>query len=75
MTSQTTRQIITPILKLAYGEGGMVDSLATHLAWKIDAGDFDSRGREHMVMRVCWDWMTGGSTAEAVARKIEGTLP
>jgi hypothetical protein len=25
-------------------------------------------------MRVCWDWFSGGTTAESVARRIEEVL-
>ena len=75
--TQTTRDVITPILYRTYGKGKMVDSLADHLAAEIDAWAPDPRlrgtnlDRETMIMRVCWDWMTGGSTAESVAREID----
>lgn len=75
MPSQRTRQIVGPIIVRTYGSGSMVDALTNHLVEKIDAGDFDSRGREYMIMRVCWDWFSGGGTAENVARKIEEALP
>lgn len=78
MTTMTpTERIIAPILVDTYGTGGMVGALIAHLAHAIDtyAGEEDERGgREYMVMRVCWDWMTGGSTADAVAREIEDAL-
>ena len=69
-----TFEIVTPILVRTYGRGGMVQGLAKHLAAKIDAQEWDSRGREYMIMRTCWDWMTGGSTADDVAKRIEAAL-
>jgi tripartite-type tricarboxylate transporter receptor subunit TctC len=70
-----TRDTIAPTLIATYGKGSMVDALARHLAEKIDRCDWDSRGREHMVMATCWDWFPGGGTAAAVAAKIEATAP
>jgi hypothetical protein len=75
-----TQAIITPILERTYGKGNMVDALAALLAARIDnwpnAPEYEkSRGREYIVMSICWDWMTGGDTAEYVAKKIEAVLP
>lgn len=66
-----THDRIAPILTSTYGDNGMARALAHHLAGKIDAGDFDWRGREHGVMQICWMWFPGGGTAQNVARKIE----
>jgi hypothetical protein len=74
MTAEDVQRVITPILKLTYGKGSMVDAAAADLAQRIAAENYDDRGREHMVMLRCWDWFTGGSTAESVARKIEAAL-
>lgn len=76
----TTRERIAPILHETYGKGGMVDSLADHLAEKIDSWPGapptrDVRGtREYMVAMVCWNWFSGGDTAGRVAEKIEAAL-
>jgi hypothetical protein len=75
--SSGTRDVIAPILRDTYGKGSMVESLADHLAQKIDAHDGSQRysgSREDMVFRTCWDWFSGGSTAEAVAEEIEAAL-
>lgn len=71
---ESTRRLITPILKLTYGEGSMVDGLADHLVRRIDARDYDERGREHMILQECWMWFPGGDTAASVARKVEAAL-
>lgn len=70
----TTRDVIAPILHDTYGEHAMVRALADSLAKRLDAGDWDSRGREHMVVQTCWMWFSGGSTAESVGRRIEEAL-
>lgn len=76
----STLGIISPILHLAYGEGAMVHDLAIALTNKIDAWP-DSAGasygeatREGMIRMTCWDWMSGGSTAEHVAKKKTSRL-
>lgn len=71
-----TLATIRPILIKTYGRGGMVDALANVLAEKIDAYDpqDDRDSRERMVMLVCWDWMTGGTTAQFCASDIERAL-
>ncbi len=71
----STSDVIGPILRATYGKGAMADALIGHLAAKLDAGDYGRyAGREDMVVAVCWDWMTGGATAEAVAKQIERAL-
>lgn len=69
-----TRQKIEPILRRTYGKTVMVTALVDHLRQRIDEKDWDSRGREHMVMCVCWDWFSGGTTAANAASKIEAAL-
>jgi hypothetical protein len=69
-----TEEAIGPILTTTYGKTGMVDALARHLAHRVDSEDWDSRGREHMVMAECWNWFAGGDTAASVARKVEAVL-
>jgi hypothetical protein len=77
MTS--TLSVIQPILYATYGKGGMVKALAEHLAEKIDnyaptLTDLEDEDRERMVMLVCWNWFSGGTTAASVAKKIEAAL-
>jgi len=74
----TTAEIIRPILTETYGDGSMVHSLADHLAERIDTWRLEphrtGETREDMILRVCWDWMTGGDTAAYVAAEIEQAL-
>ena len=78
-TTQSTREIVTSIIRETYGRSDMADALARHLAEKIDSfvGEDNGRpvrSREDMIWRTCWDWFSGGTTAENVARKIEEAL-
>lgn len=77
-----TAELIAPFLYQTYGEGGYIRSLVQHLAGRIESfqprdpayhGDVETQ-REKMIMHVCWDWQSGGSTAESVARRIEAAL-
>jgi hypothetical protein len=70
----STADLIAPIIHETYGHGPMPDAFVKHLAWKIEADDFDSRGREYGIMIACWDWFSGGTTADATAQKIEAAL-
>jgi hypothetical protein len=67
-------EAIEAIIYKTYGRGAYSESLVKHLAEKIADDAWGSRGREHTIMLICWDWMTGGSTAESVARQIELAL-
>lgn len=67
-------RIVAPILTATYGKGATADALAGYLAEKIDRCDWDSRGREHMILATCWGWFSGGTTAASVAAKIEAAL-
>lgn len=73
-----TLATIRPIILRAYGSGPMAEALAEYLAAKIDTYSPDHAGernsRERMIMLTCWDWMTGGSTAESVAARIATAL-
>lgn len=67
--------LIRPILIETYGKSGMVDALIAHLSATIATGKIDRhRGREYTIMRACWDWFSGGTTATTTARKIEAAL-
>lgn len=69
-----TMERILPTLEQTYGESIWTNSLAEELAKRIDADDWDSRGREHGITMICWNWMTGGTTAASVAADIEAVL-
>jgi hypothetical protein len=62
-----------PDIATTYGDNGVSRALAAYLAEKITNGEFekDSRGREYRIMVTCWNWFSGGTTAESVAKKIE----
>jgi hypothetical protein len=66
--------IVAPILTATYGASSYVDAFARFLAEKIDGRDWDSRGREHMIMSLCWDWFSGGTLAARAAAKIDAAL-
>jgi hypothetical protein len=74
----STLAIVKPILVKTYGAGSMTLALADHLAESIDnyIPRWKSQGsnRESMIRETCWNWMTGGTTAERVARDIEAAL-
>lgn len=72
----TTFKAISPIIEGIYGKGGMPLSLAEHLAPKIDQWTprYPNETREAMIRETCWNWFSGGSAAEMVARKIEEAL-
>jgi hypothetical protein len=80
MTTQTTQtpednvvnDIVTTIIINVYGRNTMAKSLAYDLIEKMPGWDKDDR--EHQIMQTCWNWFSGGSTAEAVAYKIEMAL-
>jgi hypothetical protein len=70
----TTAERIAPIIFAAYGESSMTRALVNVLADKVERDDFDSRGREHGIMLVCWMRFPGGGTAARVAADIEAVL-
>jgi hypothetical protein len=70
----TTAERIAPAVFATYGENSMSRGLVNELADKIDRDDWDSRGREHGIMLVCWMRFPGGGTAARVAADIEAVL-
>lgn len=71
----STLETIKPIIYGAYGQSPMAEALAENLAHKIDSGQTGRDGtREDLIWRVCWDWMSGGDTAQSVAKRIEEAL-
>jgi type IV pilus biogenesis protein CpaD/CtpE len=71
-----TLEVVQPIIVDTYGKGSMTIALAEHVANEIDTFEpqYPDDTREDMIRLTCWNWMTGGSTAEIVARKIEAAL-
>lgn len=72
-------EVVEPVIRKTYGKGGMAEALAKHLAEKIDAWPggqprYGAESREDMIRLTCWDWFSGGTTAEGVARQIEERL-
>lgn len=68
------KQIIDPIIYETYGKGTMITSLVNILAKGIISGDYHYRTREDFILHTCWNFMTGGTTAEYVAKQIEQAL-
>lgn len=65
-----TFELIWPIIRDTYGDTATTRVMTEELVRRIDTDKWDSRGREYGIMIICWDWMTGGTTAESTARKI-----
>lgn len=73
-----TADTIRPIITATYGTGDYAQALVNLLADRIDdwpnVKPHGGRGRKYMITNTIWDWMPGGSTAEAVAAKVENAL-
>lgn len=65
---------ITAIIEDTYGKAAMPKALAADLIKKLPTWDESDRDREYEIMLTCWNWFSGGSTAESVARRIEEAL-
>jgi hypothetical protein len=78
MTSAEIEAAIRPIVVAYYGDGELPLALTARLAEKIANPDIQPRygyeGREDMIRMTCWDWFSGGGTAQCVAQDIEGKL-
>jgi hypothetical protein len=63
-------------LRHVYGKGQMVEALAETIDSKWSgwlAGDGNARhddGIEYAVQMECWNWFSGGGTAEIAAKRI-----
>jgi hypothetical protein len=68
----TTAEQIKPIIVNTYGKIPMAEALAETLGERID--NYDGADRESMILRTCWDWFPGGTTAESTAYRIEQAL-
>lgn len=73
LTTAQIKERIAPILAKTYGDSPMCDGLADHLAEHLLAFAPGEK-RRRMVMNICWDWFSGGTTAEFVAGEIEEAL-
>lgn len=75
----TTFDIVRETLESIYGEGSFCQAGYEHIASKIDAWpdvkpSYQAENREEMIMHACWDFFTGGSTAQIAARRLEEAL-
>ena len=70
----TTYQKIQDILTETYGDNGWTRACIAYLAERIEADQWDPRGREHAVMCILWDCFPGGTTAAKTAQRIEDAL-
>lgn len=73
----TIEKIIQPIVFETYGESAMSRAFITDLASKIETfSPYQSRysSREGMIFQICWNWFSGGTTAENIAKRIETAL-
>lgn len=69
----STENAIRPTIFRTYGDNGMSRALVVHLAERIDAYG-QGHDRPNMVMRICWDWFSGGDTADRASLEIEAAL-
>jgi hypothetical protein len=68
-------EIITRIVTNRYGHNAMARGLADDLIAKMpDWNALDGDERERQIMLTCWNWFSGGSTAEVVAHQIKMRL-
>jgi hypothetical protein len=74
-TARTTKTIL-PAITSTYGEGSKPEALATYLAERIDnwTPHYPDETRHDMIMRICWNWYSGGSTAKIAADRVEAAL-
>jgi hypothetical protein len=66
---------ILDALRHVYGKGRMVDALAATVDGKFDGwlrgeGQAAHHGLEYAVQMECWNWFSGGGTAEIAARRV-----
>jgi hypothetical protein len=71
--SREIHKIVLPIILKTYGRTNMAKELANHLSEKI-ADNIPSQRLHGIILRACWDWMPGGSTANVAANKIIAAL-
>lgn len=75
MNANEIRDRILPVVIEIYGDSSMTLALVEDLSAKITKWTDDRyRTREDMIFQTCWNWFSGGSTAEYAAREIEAVL-
>jgi hypothetical protein len=68
-------EIITTVVTGRYGQNAMAYGLAEDLIKKMpDWNEEDREERERQIMLTCWNWFSGGGTAEIVAHQIKMAL-
>lgn len=77
--STPTEDLIRSLVVKTYGGGSMPLALSVELARKIDnyeprTDDLEDEDRERMIRDTCWNWFSGGGTANSLAAKIEALL-
>ncbi len=75
----TILEVIRPIITRTYGDTQMSRALALHLSERIAGSTWNAtpgieRTRSASIAMICWDWMSGATTATAVANQIEAAL-
>lgn len=67
---------IRPILAETYGDTNMVNALSEYLGMRIESfvPRYEDETREREIMLMIWNWYSGGTTAEATAKRIEAAL-
>lgn len=76
MTDLTERaRVILTEARQVYGKGGMVDAMAATLdgkwdGWVAREGNAGYHGLEYAVQMECWNWFSGGGTADIAAKRI-----
>ena len=76
--SETADKIREAVYEV-YGKGAMADGLIEDLAKRIDAcepvvTEGDALRRSDTIFKTCWNWFSGGSTAELATQDIEESL-
>jgi hypothetical protein len=66
------RDLIAPYIENTYGKSHMAAALADELAFRLE--DYHKPDRTDFIMRICWNWFPGGTTAANVAERIDAAL-
>ena len=73
MTEPTVEKIL-PALQESYGEGAMVTALAQHIVqqWPNMVAEAEDgwHDLQHSLRLTCWNWFSGGDTANLTADRI-----
>lgn len=66
---------VAPVIAEVYGNSEMAKALSEYLTdqiYKAETKPTDALNQD--ILRICWDWMTGGGAATAAADKIIKSL-